>query len=120
MILRRASTNDWIEFYGKPPEWSVKALCAVMGGTIAGMTGLIYRPDMVVAFGDMKPGIGRKTLWLATQWMAGMLDRQTRQVVAIASPKYRTSAGLLRHLGFEHVGPSPDGEVYRWRKQRSR
>lgn len=121
-MLRPATAADWISFYGEPPKHSFQGLVAEQDGKPVGMTGIQFQKPYPVAFGNMTDPMRpfKQSIWKAARWMIRLMAEHGRPVIVIANPNEPTAPAMLTRMGFRHVGTSPDGEVYQWRKPQSR
>lgn len=122
MILRPATKEDWVAFYGYPPRFTFKGLAAEQDGKTVGLTGLLFQRPYVLAFGNLSDPLRpfKTKIGLAVRWMIRAMKDHGRPVIAVANPEEPTASEMLERMGFRHVGQSPDGEVYQWRKPQSR
>lgn len=109
--FRRATYEDAVAFYGKPPEMSFKGYVAVEDGEVIGVGGVFYdelrRP---IAFSQMKDAMRSRTKdkAKAVRILMTFAHSLHKRVYAVADPGEPTAPRLLKRLGFR-----PTGEVTR-------
>lgn len=118
--FRKATAQDALEFYGKPPCNSFRGIVAVEDGKVIGIGGLFYEGKNLVAFSDMKPEMRkhRKDMARSCRMLIDMVREAKRPVYAVADPNEPTSPYLLAKLGFEPTGMfGPSGEILKWKEK---
>lgn len=116
--VRPATADALAAFYGARPRQTVRALVGVADGKVIGVGGFAYEAMGVLrAFADLTPEAKarRVTLHKAARAALASLGGKGVTVIATADPDEPTAARWLARLGFAHVGPSADGEVWVWR-----
>lgn len=115
--IRYATRQDWINFFGKPPDHSVRALVGVVDGEILGIAGLEYAGEQMTAFSCYRPE--SKKYPLSTMKMGKrlvkMIENYGKNVLALADKDEPTAPDFLERLGFVFVGNTAEGRVYKWR-----
>ena len=105
---RPASRSDIEGFFGRMPGPSIRARVLELDGEVVGVAGYYLVGGIAVMFSDTKADIPKLTIWRESKaMMAGMRI----PAVCVASDG---SGPFLERLGWRHLGPSPDGEVYQW------
>lgn len=114
--IRPATKEDIDELYGHRHKYSMRAITAVIDGLPVGIAGVYYDGVSVVAFSVIKPELRVYpfAIYKAARMVKNMIKKNKVPAYAVADPKIEGSSELLIHLGFEHVGPSTQGEVYKW------
>lgn len=77
-------------------------------GKVVGLAGYYLMGGHAVMFSDGKEGIPKMTIWRESVAMM-----QSMKLPAICF-SHDGSGPFLKRLGWTYVGPSPDGEVYKW------
>lgn len=122
-VIRTATAEDAIAFYGGAAPFSFRGLAVEIGGQVLALMGVYVTEGRRVAFSEMKDAIRshKKILVRAVHAMVRFLDEQVGPIYAVASPKEPTAPYLLVRTGFKptgHIGPL--GEVMvrenQWRR----
>jgi hypothetical protein len=94
----------------------MRVLVVDLEGELLGIAGLVYHPGQMLAFSSMKDEMRRYpvTIMKVAKRMAQMIERHGRSVVAVASNTAKNSDAFLQRVGFEFIGETSDGRVYRW------
>lgn len=79
------------------------------GGEVVGIAGYFLGHGHVVVFSDIREGIPKMTIWREAR---ALMSDVKLPAICIAE---ETSGPFLERLGWQHVGPSDQGEVYKWR-----
>lgn len=108
MLFRDATRQDFIDFYGRPPPFTITGIVAERDGALVGFAGWYSHGDCICAFTDHK-GMTKREMIRAGKEVMRMLMRPGRDVIAIPQPEHGTVA--LRHWGFSSLG---DTGLYRW------
>lgn len=101
------------------PRQSMRALVADLDGEIIGIAGLVYHDDQMLAFSSIKDEMRRYpvTIMKAAKRFADIINKHGRNVVAVASCGEKNSDEFLSRVGFEFIGETRDGRLYKWRIQ---
>lgn len=112
--LRLATAADVEAFYGRAPEHTMRGYVVMLGNRPVALGGIVYRFGALCAFSEMKDEL--RPYKVSIVRFARKIGEILNGVpgMAVASPSEPGSERLLRRLGFEHVGSSNEGEVYRW------
>lgn len=112
MIIRPATTDDFVEFYGKMPPVTVRALAAVKDGVIKCIAGITYEKNISIAFSDMKaPDLSKKEIYKTAQRMAEWM-KQFHPMI-ILTEEHIKSDKFIRKLGWIHLGEKQKANIYR-------
>ncbi len=101
-------------FYGHPPEHTIRGYVVMLDGLPVALGGITYRCGVLCAFLEIKDQFRPYKVSIVR------FARKIGEIfnglpgMAIANLGEPGSNKLLRRLGFEHVGTSDEGEVYRW------
>lgn len=114
--IRTATARDLEEFYGHPPERSMRAFAAVLGKKVIAVAGVYRGVNHMVAFSQMKDEMRprkKDIVRLAHVNMAAIKNRG-QKVIAFADQNEMTAPSFLTKLGFKHVEHTADGEAYEY------
>lgn len=113
--IRVATPADIREYYGAPLPYSVRALVLAVDGKVVGVGGIAYREGLKYAFMELKDEVRPRRVTIGRFAKALVETFGGRGPgMTIAEPDEPMSDKLLMWLGFEYVGPVPQGEVYQW------
>ena len=108
-IKSRPATRADIEgFFGKLPRQSIRARVLEVGGEVVGVAGYYMVNGVAVMFSDKKGDIPKMTIWRESR---AMMDKIETPAVCVAE---EGAGPFLERLGWQHAGPSSEGEVYTW------
>ena len=115
--IRRSTIEDIKHFFGHRHKNSMRAYTAVLDGEPVGVAGIYYDGVRIIAFSIANEEARKKYKFAVYKMAKKVVDiLQERNIIAyaIADPEIEGSDKLLRHLGFNYVGPCKEGEVYQW------
>ena len=114
--MRPACKADVEAFYGHPIEHTMRGYVVMLDDKPVALGGIIYHSGMLCAFSEIKEEFRpyKVSIVRFARKIEGLFNGLPG--VAVASPREPGAEKLLRRLGFEHVGSSDEGEVYRWQK----
>lgn len=117
--LRLATAADVEAFYGHPMAHTMRGYVVMLDGKPVALGGIVYRFGVLCAFSEMKDQFRpyKVSIVKFARKMGELLNEAPG--LAVANPREPGSERLLRRLGFEHVGSSSEGEVYRWQTRNS-
>lgn len=103
--IRPATTDDWMQFYERAPDVSVRAWVADMGGRILAVAGvrLPHGGEPAVYFSDMKPEMGRYRKAIVRGATLMLRETRERRAFATADDDIPGAPETLRHFGFRQV-----------------
>ena len=115
-IIRSATLEDIEQYYGKPLGNSVRAIVADLDGKILGVAGMAYHKDQMLAFSKMDDEMKAYpfTIMRAARKFAKMARKYGKNVLAVAACYEKNSDAFLRRVGFEFIGETSEGRVYKW------
>ena len=108
-----ATRKDIEVFYGPNCKWTFRAFAARLGDETLGVGGIYYEGPHIIAFSSFKPEMDNYPVAKVRGIKKIMGIIGDREVYAIASEQYPDSHGLLKRLGFEHIG----GRLFKWQQQ---
>lgn len=118
-IIRPATAEDLIAYFGGTPKESVRAVVADLAGEIIAVGSLVYMRGSVMGLRmDIKPAMRRFPVALhkGAKMLLGMAKKAgIPTVAAVRDAREPRSTQWLKRLGFEHVADNEDGEVWIWR-----
>jgi hypothetical protein len=115
-VIRQATADDLIAYYGEAPQHSMKAYVVILDGKPIGIAGVSYQvreeAGRVKLFSEMKPEMRRykKTMLKGAREMLKAFA--VPGMVAVANPEEGNSRKLLASLGFVPGVVTPDGQVF--------
>ena len=121
-VIRPATREDYVRFFGHPPEQTFRGLVGEAGGELVGIGGISLTrlptggmaPQAFMSLQlDMEKTYRRELISAAKQ-VRGWL-KEYPVVYAVADAEYPSSPRFLEHMGFEYHRLSDGLEVYRWR-----
>lgn len=107
MIIRPCTREDFLEFYGKEPPWTLRALCAEQDGKILGIGGYYLVNGAAFVFTNQR-GMTKRQMVRAGRAMMQYLAQLSVPLVAKCGDEGDTA---MKHFGFE-----PWGQFYRYTK----
>lgn len=111
IIVRPATAADLLEFYGRMPPVTVKAVVAVKDGKIECVAGVTLEKDMTIAFSDMKAeGANKFEIFRTAKKMANWMKNLHPMVIDV--PENRASIKLLEMVGFVKLKQENEMTVY--------
>ena len=119
-IIRSATSADLDQFYGEDkPSVSMRAIVVEIDGKVAGIAGMSYHDNQMVAFSKMDDELRKYpvTIMKAAKRFAGIMNKYGRNVFAIASCHEKGSDRFLKRVGFSFIGETEAGRVYQWVQQ---
>ena len=99
--IRKATRQDFIELYGKPPSMTVRALAACENEKPVAIGGYYLANGVAVAFSDLGKPLPKRDVIKAARAFLTFLKDSKLEVCAAASDHGDTA---LQHFGFEPVG----------------
>lgn len=112
--LNRGDLDHWPE-YDLPECEVLEGLTAERDGVVVGAAGIYQDSGMNVMFFRIKDALRadkRSLVKFIPEAMA--MAARYKFVVALQDENEPTSRGFLKHLGFTHVGTTPEGEIHIW------
>ena len=104
-MLRPATVDDYVRFYGKPPLYPDTwiGLVSDIGYMLAGIGGMYWGiKDRWWACLDKAPGCKQnRDLAKAGKWLIETARSMQIDLYAVADPKIASAETLLRHFAFE-------------------
>lgn len=118
MILRPATADDLVSFYGHHPRSTMRAVVAEHDGRILGVAGLMRTPNGLLAVSEITDELRRYPLVImrAGRIIADMARKSAVPVYAVASDKEANSAAFLERLGFVCISESREGGLFQWQE----
>jgi hypothetical protein len=119
-IIRTATADDLDQYYGdERPGVSMRAIVVEIDGRVAGVAGLTYHDNQMVAFSKMDDELRKYpvTIMKAAKRFVGIMSRYGHNIFAIAACYEDGSDKFLKHIGFSFIGETEAGRVYQWLKQ---
>lgn len=109
-----ATLADLVEFYGCPPEQSVKAIVFRDGGKLVAIGGVKREGGRWVAFSEIKPdaNLSKMTIWRGAKVVMEMIKAMNMPIWAVAERKGESTGKFSMRLGFVHEAANQYGEVY--------
>ena len=105
IIVRYATAEDILAFYGEPPHGTLRALVAEMDGEIVGVIGIVREERWGVFFSDvtsvLQPHLKSITIMRAIKRALRFCDEYRGPVFARAIDA--ESCRLMNRLGFTHL-----------------
>ena len=102
MVIRWATREDILAFYGRDVPYTVRALAAEKNGEIVGIGGFYFDGDAAVAFSDVRASaMSKREFVRGARAVKDLLHEVKVDVVAKAGPSGDIA---LRHFGFEGTG----------------
>lgn len=113
MQIEPATEADFLAVYGERPKFTAQAHALRQDGTAVAIAGVYQSAGRAVAFLQINGPVSAKAIVRLVRVSMDKFVRTRRvPVYAIRDSGLPTSAGLLRHFGFQPV--TADGEVYQW------
>ena len=108
MEIRPATGGDILDIYGKPFEFTMRAIAAEHDGKVLGVSGVLHS-DPLQAFSTMLPEMQQHPMAIrsAIKRMRGILSEYGCAVYAIPDERYANSRRVLGLTGFR---PVPDSK----------
>jgi hypothetical protein len=100
------------EFYGKPPQFSMRGLVTLLNDKPVALMGVYMFNNQMIAFSEIKDELRpfKKAIARGVRLMMYFLHSLDFDIYAVASDKEMTAPKLLRKLGFEKTGELPNGQ----------
>lgn len=100
--------------YGHTPSRTIRGYAGLVDGDTAGVAGVYYMEDHLVAFCNCKPEYANLTYQLgkATIRVLQYFRSLGRPVFAIADKKNPKAESFLMRCGFQYLNKGPNGEVF--------
>jgi hypothetical protein len=97
----------------------MRVLVVDQEGELLGIAGLVYHPGQMLAFSSMKDEMRRYpvTIMRTAKRFTEMIERHGESVVAVASKEEANADAFLERVGFQYIGDSRDGRIYKWQTQ---
>ena len=102
MIVRDATRDDFLAFFGRPPPVTLRGMVAESSAGLVGFGGYYLLDGYAVAFTDHK-GMSKRDMVRAGRAFMGHVKQLGVPVVATPGPEGDTA---LRHFGFTSYGPA--------------
>lgn len=117
-LLRPATKDDLDKLCGDSVSGTVRAIACERNGELLGVAGVMHTSPMQ-CFLNMTPEMKEspRTIVKAVRMVRKLLDGYIGPVYAIASCEEVTARGFLKHIGFEYVATTFQGDVYQWHPQ---
>lgn len=106
MIVRRATREDFREFYGCPPPVTLRGLVGVTSTGPIGFGGYYLRDGVAVVFSDHRPFMRKRDIVKGARAIMAQISELPFPVTA--------SAGKDGTAALEHFGFVPFGQFYRY------
>lgn len=105
---RPARAEDIQRIYGRTAGQTVRAQVWTVDGDPVAIVGYYMAGQTAVVFSDIKVDAPKVSIWRAAKaYMANMKVPATCFACDGSGP-------FLERLGWSHVGPTEDGELYKW------
>jgi len=100
----------------------MRAWAAEVDGKTAGIAGVYYYPEQVVAFSAMRPEYRHMKFLMAkgSLKILQLLKEMNTAVYAVADPEIPGSDEFLLRCGFEYLAQTSKGGAYVWQPTQSR
>lgn len=105
---RPATAGDVEAFFGRSVPHTIRARVLERDGAVVGVAGYYIINGLAVMFSDSKGDISKMTIWRESK---AMMDGMKIPAICVSQDG---SGPFLERLGWQYVGPSADGEVYKW------
>lgn len=117
-VIRPATQADLEQFYEGHIPVSMRAHVLELGGKILGVGGLYFDDGYTVAFSHLKDELRAHKKWIArgARYLQRVIAQEPGTVLALASPREKTSEHLLQRLGFEQARQTPNGMLCVFRR----
>lgn len=113
---RYATDDDVVRFYGKRPEYTMRAVIALADDELAGIIGIARAGRYWVLHSEFRPALRehlrRLTLLRAIKMAQRLVEECRGPVIAVVNPEEPDSRRVLSRLGFTET--NEDDEVYLW------
>jgi hypothetical protein len=118
LIIRPATAADLIAWYGAPPPYTVTALVGELEGKVVAIGGVYRDANAVVGIAGVAQEMRqrKKDLIRMIRAVKELLQKYP-VVLTFADVKEPTADSFIRHLGFEYVKPTPQGDLYQCRRK---
>lgn len=115
--IRPATAADLLAWYGTPPAYTVTALVGELEGKVVAIGGVYRDTNAVVGIaGATQEMRQRKKDVIHMIRAVKELLQKYPVVIAFADRNEPTADSFIRHLGFEYVRPTPQGEMFVWNR----
>ena len=110
-MIRGLTKEDVVKMYGKPFEQATYGIASEIDGELIGVCGVLHTIPMQ-AYSTLTDKIlkNKRELIHGIRWFRKILEKYQSDVVAIE----KGDPMFLKHVGFEFVCESEQGDVYRW------
>lgn len=117
-VIRPATRADLEQFYEGRIPVSMRAHVLDVGGKILGVGGLYFESGYTVAFSHITDELRAHRKWIVkgARYLQRLIEQEPGTVLAVASPKEKTSEHLLQRLGFEQARQTPNGMLCVFRR----
>lgn len=112
--IRPATEDDLMNFYGKMPPTTVRAIVAVRDGVVECVAGITVQEKILIAFSDTRTTANKKTIWQTARRMVEWMRKYNPTV--LLTPEQMQSDKFLKKLGFTHFGEKYEMNIYRLEK----
>lgn len=117
-LIRPATRADLELFYEGRIPVSMRAHVIEVDGKILGVGGLYFESGYTVAFSHITDELRAHRKWIVkgARYLQRLIEQEPGTVLAIASPREKTSEHLLQRLGFEQARQTPNGMLCVFRR----
>jgi hypothetical protein len=117
-MIRWATAQDIVDFYGHPQPFTLRAMVLEQEGKPVALGGVMHHARGPVAVMEMKPEAGKKSVLKGSLLALKTILSRYNAVYALRDTDQDTSLNYLKRLGFEPV--DENNEVYIWTRAAQR
>lgn len=101
--IRPAVETDFLEFYGKLPPLTTRAVVATHDGKVVGVAGVMLEHGCWFVFTDISTEISRKQIMYGVRAFKKMMDGTSLPFITTREESIESSERFLVKLGFKKI-----------------